>query len=232
MPRVSDPIRSAGVLAIAGAVEFIVGLFVAESIYPGYHVGANPISDLGATCRPDVACVVQQPASILFTGLMLTLGALVLAAGVLLQRYTWYPGTGSLLMAGGLGILGAGVFSEQSGLHALFALAAFFFPPVAALLGLRLLPPSLRSAGAALAALSLGGLGWQLLGSIAGSSWFGPLGDGGVERVIVYPVLLWLLLLGVSLVAGREDIPWSVSSRRPSPASTSPPVSHGRVNPA
>ncbi|MHB8960462.1 MAG: hypothetical protein ACYDAN_12615 [Candidatus Limnocylindrales bacterium] len=35
----------------------------------------------------------------------------------------------------------------------------------------------------------------------SGSMGFGPIGHGGVERLIVYPAMLWLLALGGYLVA-------------------------------
>ena len=225
----SDSIWLAGILALVGGLEYLFGLFVAESVYPGYQVGQNPISDLGATCRPEVSCIVQQPAATIFTVLMLTLGACVIVAGFLLYRSTAVRAAAVLLALGGVGALGAGIFSEAWAVHSLFAFMAFFFTPLAALTGLRLLSPSLRPFGAVLGATALFGLGWQLLGSIAGSSWFGALGDGGVERVIVYPVLFWLILVGCSVVIGREASLWSIpAAARSTPLAEAPSVRSGQ----
>lgn len=219
-----DRIRTGGLLTLLGGIQFLFGLFVAESLYPGYNPGANPISDLGATCRAGVACVVQQPASAVFTVLMVTLGLLLIAAALLFRAAERQRLFSLLLLLSGAGVLGAGIFSEQWGFHGLFAFAAFLFAPLAAIVGRGLVSPSLRPLVVVLGAVALFGLAWQLAGSVS-SSLFGPLGDGGVERIIAYPVLLWTVVLGASVVSGREEAPWALPAERPriAPAPSRPP---------
>ena len=210
-----DRTRLAGGALLLGALQYLLGLFVAEALYPGYDVGANPISDLGATCREGASCIVQQPSSAIFTLIMVVLGTLVFLAGWLFYTSTNQRTAGLLVAIGGAGIMGAGIFNEQWGVHGLFALVAFTLIPLAGIVGYRLVSPSLRIIAVALSGLALGGLVWQLAGTYGPSSWFGPLGDGGVERIIALPMLFWMLVAGASVVSGREVVPWVVPGRRP-----------------
>ena len=209
-----DRARAGGAMLLAGALQFLLGLFIAEALYPGYDVGANPVSDLGATCREGASCFVEQPASAVFTLIMLALGTLVLLAGLLFYTSTNELRFSVLLSIGGAGILGAGIFNETWGVHGLFALIAFTCVPVAGMVGYRVVSPSLRFVSVGLPALALLGLVWQLAGTYGPSSWFGALGDGGVERIIVYPVLFWMIVTGASVISGRESHPWVVPLRR------------------
>ena len=211
-----DRARLAGGMLLVGALQYLLGLFVAEALYPGYDVGVNPISDLGATCREGAPCFVQQPSSAIFTLIMLVLGSLVLLSGFLFYTATNERNFGTLLSFGGAGIVGAGIFNETWGIHGIFALVAFTFIPIAGMVGHRVVSPSLRWVAVGLSALAFAGLSWQLAGTYGPASWFGSLGDGGVERVIVYPALLWMILAGASVVSGREAIPWVIPLRKSS----------------
>ena len=45
-----DSLKIGGVLYVIAAFQFLVFELVAETLYPGYSVSNNYISDLGATC--------------------------------------------------------------------------------------------------------------------------------------------------------------------------------------
>lgn len=195
-------VESAGILLALGVIVFLVGLFVAEGLYPGYSVSQNPISDLGATCPDGGVCRIVQPSSTIFTAIMLVLGAVLVIVGPLLYRDTRRLGFSAALAVAGGGILGAGIFNETWGVHGLFALAAFTAGPVAAIWSARFAQGFTRWLGPLLGVVALGGLAWQLLGTYGGSLYFGSLGDGGVERVIAYPFLLWALVFGGWLSSG------------------------------
>jgi hypothetical protein len=45
----------------------------------------------------------------------------------------------------------------------------------------------------------------MVVGDSGDAAAFGPIGHGGTERMIVYPVMLWMLALGGYLMAGRDD---------------------------
>ena len=42
-----DNSKIAGTLLLVGGIQFVVAVVIAESIYPGYSVSQNVISDLG-----------------------------------------------------------------------------------------------------------------------------------------------------------------------------------------
>ncbi|MBU3966041.1 MAG: hypothetical protein KKG76_01510 [Euryarchaeota archaeon] len=64
--------RASGVLLFTGAVLVIIGIHLAEFLYPGYSVSGNYISDLGATCR--ATCIVYQPSAFIFNSSLIILG--------------------------------------------------------------------------------------------------------------------------------------------------------------
>lgn len=198
------PIRHrawAGVLLVIGAAQFLVGLFAAEALFPGYNVGKNAVSDLGAWCAEGSSCVVQQPSATIFAAIMLVLGGLVLSAAFLLRREPEARPTAILLAVLGATVVGMGVFNESTGIvHAGLALTGFTAGPAAALYSARMLSSPLRYVALGLALLAFLGLAWQIAGTVD-HALFGALGDGGVERVIVVPTLVWLLGFGGSLSA-------------------------------
>ena len=206
----------AGLSYFLAAAGFLVGLFVAEALYPGYHVGSNPVSDLGATCRDGGGCVVLQPAATVFGGLMIGMGFLIVFGTLIARRELGSRALPPLLLILGSAAVGVGFFNETWGVHGLLALAAFTAGPIAALVAYRSLPTPLRHLSLGLGALSLVGLAWQLLGTYGGGALFGALGDGGVERLIVYPEILWLLLFGVALMTPvvSAPLPAPTPSRR------------------
>ncbi len=195
-------------LLVAGLVS-LLGIHVAEFLYPGYSVSADFVSDLGATCS-DLAsnaprdCVVVQPASAVFSVSTDVLGLLVFAAAVRLYPMLRPPRLAVLLGATGLGALGVGLVSEAySPYHAVFALTAFLGGGLAALDSFRVLPRSLGIVSVALGGIALVALGWFSLaaaGGDAGLSVWVPLGVGGMERMVVYPILAWVILFGAALL--------------------------------
>jgi hypothetical protein len=44
----------------------------------------------------------------------------------------------------------------------------------------------------------------MVIGDSGNSAIFGPIGHGGAERMIVYPVMVWMLALGGYLI-GRDE---------------------------
>ncbi len=76
--------RVAGVLLFIGAVQFLIGMHVAEFFYPGYSVSVNYISDLGATCRD--TCVIYQPTATIFNTSVIIFGILVFVSSYFVWR--------------------------------------------------------------------------------------------------------------------------------------------------
>lgn len=99
----------------------------------------------------------------------------------------------------GLGVLGVGVFPGHTAPHPYVSLLAFVAGGVAAITSSRVVAPPLRYVfvafgSAALAALVVGNflLEWAPVAA---------LGEGGMERWVAYPVVLWLVGFGGHLAA-------------------------------
>jgi len=206
----------AGLLLLAGGIVSLIGIHAAEFVYPGYSVSQNFVSDLGATCS-DVGtnaphdCVVVQPASAIFSLSAGARGVAVFAAAYLMYPMGRPKRLAVLLGLTGLGALGVGLVSEAySPYHAIFALVAFLLGGIAALESFRFLPRPLGYVSVVLGCIALVALGWFSLialgtrgaaGGEAALPIWAPLGAGGTERMILYPVLLWVVVFGAALVA-------------------------------
>ncbi len=181
-----DGLRISGYLASIGTLQFIIAMTVAESLYPGYSVHQNYISDLGV-----------GPTAPIFNVSIVIFGILALIAGVLLLRELRMPFTVAMILAG-LGAIGVGLFPEGSPyhLHTAFSLVAFLFGGLTAAFSYRVQPRALSAVSIALGATSLLALILYAYGYYAG------LGPGGMERLVAYPVLLWALMFGGYLSGG------------------------------
>ncbi len=219
--------HQAGVLLLVGGLIALVGIHAAEFLYPGYSVSENFVSDLGATCS-DLAsnalrdCVVVQPASAVFSVSTDVLGLLVLAAAVRLYPLTRPPRLAILLGATGLGALGVGLVSEAySPFHSIFALTAFLGGALAAFESFRVLPRPLGIVAVALGGVAFVALGWFSVAAVAlrtaaiPSVWV-PFGVGGMERMVVYPILAWVILFGTALLTMANPLGRPVAVPNPS----------------
>ena len=187
----------------------MIGVSIAESVYPGYNVNQNYLSDLGATRRSTdgvVSLVIQQPASAIFTTILIIWGVFLLAGAYLM--FATAKARRPLIFMGlyGLGVLGAGIFSEAFyPTHGIFSLFAFFFGALAAIDSFRLERRPMSYVSPILGLIALVAL--SLFLGVAG---FGlpsidtPLGGGGMERMVVYPTALWLVAFGASVIAAPE----------------------------
>jgi hypothetical membrane protein len=183
-----DRVRLAGYLVSLGTMQFLTSMVISEALSPGYSVHSNYISDLGVGATAPI-----------FNSSIIILGALVATAGALLLGAMRRPFTVAVILAG-VGAIGVGLFPEGSphGLHTIFSLVTFLFGGLAALFSYGAQPRGLGAASAVLGAAALASLVLYV-----GQYYMG-LGPGGMERMIVYPVLLWALAFGGYLVGGRR----------------------------
>jgi len=148
---------------------------------------------------------VRQPSAAIFNTTMIVAGGLIAAAAVLLYRSR--AGLLATLPVAGLGIgmIGVGVFPGNTvmAVHQLVSLATFLCGSLAAILTARLSSRLLRPVHVVLGGVALAFLlGYTFLGELAV---FDRLGEGGVERWIVYPVVLWIVVLGAGLAGARTE---------------------------
>ena len=185
--------RVAGGLLFAAGIVALMGIITAETLYPDYSTSDNMISDLGATEPPN--SVIEQPSSIIFSGSMVVTGLLVLASIYYVQLTLRAKVFTIPLGLFGLGVLGVGVFNGSwGGIHAIFAMTTFVSGAVAAIISWKVLAAPMRHLSAALGLISLVTLiQYFVLGD---SSPMLEMGEGGVERWIAYPVLVWVIGLG------------------------------------
>ena len=208
-PLVHRSVRHGAILWIIGVVEFIVGMAVTQAGYTGtsYSLLHNYISDLGAAhcglyhsdlyvCSPwhDVFNV-----SIVVMGLLLIVGTLLIRTAFP-ARSTRTVGLALLILAG-VGSIGVGLSPEDVNLavHTASAAIAFVLGNVAlVVLGIAMFRDTRWDGFRAYTIFS------GLVGLIAFVLFYvkvwGPLGVGGMERLIVAPLLLWALVVSIHLV--------------------------------
>lgn len=205
--------RIAGTLLLmAGAIAFM-SIITAESLYPTvYTTGGSEISDLGGTDPPN-SIIVQPSAAIFDTAMMVTGVFLIVGSGCAYAAYR-RKSLAIPLALFGIGALGVGIFPGYTGgTHLIFAELTFISGAVAAILSYRLLAGPLRYIAVLLGAIALVN---TIAYTFLQESWFvaAGLGIGGLERWIVYPVLLWTIGLGGYLLGMRDQAsPVSVNRR-------------------
>jgi hypothetical membrane protein len=196
----------AGTAIFVGVSQWAFFLVVSEILYSasgtgGYSVSANHISDLGANC-PDAggACYIP-PSALLFDSSVALMGLLLIIGAYFFYRaYRWKPGSAMIALVG-VGALGVGFFPETAGtIHSIFSDIAFLFAGLAAIVTARFQKKPLFYFSIILGFITLAAI---LL--YRGEYYLG-LGAGGMERMVVYPVVLWGLGFGGHLMA-MDDVP-------------------------
>jgi hypothetical membrane protein len=210
----SNPRRLAGMALAASGSVILMGIITAEALYPAtYTTNLNEISDLGATRPPN--SVILQPSAAIFDVTMMVTGLAVIVAGVLLlrsreRRFLWVS-----VLLNGIGILGVGVFPGNVGaIHPWFALLAFLAGGLCGIAGGRARSGPVAWFSYAFGAVTLVTLVAAFFGGLEVPP-LESLGDGGAERWIAYPVVLWQVMFGGALMAE----PTRNTSVAPEPAS-------------
>jgi hypothetical membrane protein len=185
-----DSSRRAGsaLVLIAGTI-FLILTIVAEAAYPGYSVRTNALSDLGA---------LGARSMLIWDGQLFASGALTLAGAYLLFfRSAWGRGAGLnrvlvvvLYFLPAIGTIIVALFPENfaPAIHLLGAFLVFTLGGFGAIYVLKLTKSPFRYYSVALGALSLGSTPLLWLGAA--------LGFGLVERLVVYPYVIWLVAFG------------------------------------
>ena len=197
--RRSRDAKVAGVLLSLAGAAILLGFITAEALYPGvYTTHTNTVSHLGASEPPN--SVALQPSAAIFDTTMLVTGAMIIGGAWFAYRALRRKAVLIPTALLGVGTFGVGVFPlTHPTPHTLFALTAFLAGGIAVVL-------SSRSTAAPFRHL------WTVLGTVALAAtalgvffldWtpVAELGEGGIERWIVYPIVLWLVAFGSYLMA-------------------------------
>ncbi|HEU5202928.1 MAG TPA: DUF998 domain-containing protein [Candidatus Limnocylindrales bacterium] len=185
----------AGLLFVILGAAFLTVTMLAASIAPDYDFSGGAISDLG---------VIDETA-VLFNVLLIATGVLNATGGYLL--YTWHRRMWLLAvyLVGAVGAIGAGLLPlDTGGPHALFALVGFLFFNVEAIGTAFVVRGPMKAISLLAGGLGLIFVGIMVIGDGGNPAIFGPIGHGGAERMIVYPVMVWLLALGGYFI-GRDE---------------------------
>lgn len=190
-----DNRKIAGLLLFVGVAQFILTKIVCETIYPGYSVGQQAISDLGNWDLAGNFAAVFAVSSILL-GVFIIAGAYFNGQSSKNRRFT------ALLAIAGVGNVVVGVVAENviPSVHSIFALIMFVSWAIAALLAYKFVKSPFSYISVILGVMSLLMLILSLLGQRVSSSFASGLGTGGMERLVVYPLWLWTLGLGAHLL--------------------------------
>jgi hypothetical membrane protein len=216
-------VHHGAILYIVGVVIFVLAMIVTQLGYTGtsYSLLNNYISDLGAAhcgiyhsnlyvCSPwhDVFNV-----GIVLMGVMLILGTILLRTAFP-ARGTRTIGLGLLVLAG-IGAIGVGLSPEDVDLtvHTISAAIAFILGNLALVVLAFAMFRDTRWEGYRAYTLFSGLVGLIAFILFYTKVW-GPLGVGGMERLIVAPLLLWALLVGIHLARIPTFAPAGVRAAR------------------
>ena len=199
----SDRAR-AGILFSLGALLFLLLTTASEAIYPHFNLQTNAISDLAAV---GTKTTVIEETAIFGLGICWSLGAYYLF------RNTGKRGSLALNILPGIGFIIAGVSPENVNVI-IHSVGTFAFPlgAIVVILSYRMIDSPLKYFSLALGTSSLIAtflifVGYRVIcgtcGYQQGMSDLA-LGLGGLESLIIYPLLIWLIGFGgYLLTAGR-----------------------------
>jgi hypothetical membrane protein len=196
--------KVAGALFFIAVTQFVIGFTISEALYPGYSVSGNYISDLGI-----------GPSSIVFNSSVFLLGLLLLVGTYFLRHVSNFKTVNTLLILMAIGAMGVGVFTKDfRTVHGVVSSMAFFFAGLSAIASFKVVKKPLSLISIILGAMTLGALvlfssGIVASGSLTSNEAFDSifylgLGPGGMERMIVYPALMWLAGFAGHLVTKQE----------------------------
>ena len=192
-------LNRAGTTLVVGVGQFALSLTLAEVLYPGYSVSTNTISDLGATCSGGV-CRFVQPSSDIFDASVIVLGAALIFTAYSVWRGAGPRSLSVFEMLTGVGAIGVGVFNESYGsVHFFFSAFVFSSGAIQAILQYRVAKPPFSYFSVVTGVITLVAI--ILYG---GRAYLG-LGQGGMERMIAYPVLISGIAFGGYMLAVSQD---------------------------
>jgi hypothetical membrane protein len=189
-----DNKRIAGLLGFVACVQIILAIIICEAVYSGYSVGQQYISDLGNwSLAGNYAAIFNV--SIIFAG------ALGIASAYFIQQAFKNRLFTSLLMINTFCNILIGVFAEDISMpmHGISALIGLIFGLGATFMSSRFVKSPLSYAPIILGGVTL------LAIVLQGSGFYLGLGLGGIERLEIYPYLLWVLGFGAYLIGESSN---------------------------
>jgi len=196
-----DNKKIAGLLGFVGITQIILAIIICEALYSGYSVGLQYISDLGNWS------LAGNYAAIFNVSLILA-GILGIASAYFIHKAFRNKLFTSLLTVNTFCNIPMGVFSKDISMpmHGIFALIGLIFGLGATFMSSKFVKPPLSYAPVILGGVILLAIVLQASGFYLG------LGLGGIERLEIYPSLLWGLAFDGYLI-GESGNTVSTSAR-------------------
>jgi hypothetical membrane protein len=193
--------KFAGIFILVGCIQYLLAVNIAEALYPGYSVAINSLSDLGGSIP------LVEPSAIIFNLSNIVLGILLIAAVYLILKSGGCRLFSACLSIFGVSMIFLSIFPEYTVTpHVIFALIAFISGSLALIFSYRLginIPMTIISMILGFTAL-LTILSVFFIG-VGPSNPLDFLGKGGAERLIIYPIILYLTALGGYLTCRGKD---------------------------
>ena len=179
--------KIAGSLLFIGGIQCVLGIILAEALYPGYSTSIQTISSLGV-----------GSSAIIFNSSVFLIGVLGLASTYFVNRAFDFTLFTLLLSITCIGAMGVGLFIEATStntMHTIFSVITYVFGAISAIISYKLLKSPMSIFSVILGVFSLSAMILLASGTYLG------LGLGGIERMVAYPLLLWIVGFGSHLLA-------------------------------
>ena len=226
-------VHHGAILWIVGVALFLVAQVVVQIGWDAlagnstYCLTQNYFSDYGAVhCGTFGGRYICSPLHDVFYGAIIAMGLLLILGTLLLP--TAFPARSSrriglgLLLLAGIGAAGVGIFPEDVNLsaHYVSAFLAFVGANLALLVLALVMFRDTRWDGYRAYTFLSGVVGFVALGLFGAKAytWGGfwtDWGVGGMERVIVAPVLLWAVVVAAHLLRIRSFVPRALAKSPP-----------------
>ena len=182
-------LKLSGILLFLAGSFALMGIITAEALYPsGYTTNNSEISDLGATIPPD--SVIYQPSSSIFNTTMMLTGFMIIIATFYQHKYFKKLSVSIPLSLFGLGLVGIGFFPGNTvPYHGIFSLLTFTSGGVSAITSFKIVSAPFKYIGIVFGLIALVTL-------FAANIYIPFIGDGGTERWVAYPIILWVTGFG------------------------------------
>ncbi len=182
--------KTAGIIFFIGITQLIFGVTIAEVYYPGYNISQNYISDLGI-----------GPSAIIFNVSVFLLGLFIIFGTYFLYKVLKNKFFNVMLILIGIGCMGVGIFTDDvQPIHSIAAIIIFLFGGFAAIFSYKLLKIRFKLINIILGIIALSALVLFITNQYL---WLGP---GGMERMIVYPILIWTYIVSYYLISHPEKL--------------------------
>jgi hypothetical membrane protein len=183
----------AGLLLVIGSIQWFFIVQISEGLYPGYISSFHYVSTLGT----------GQTANLYNTSTFL-LGICVVTASLLIHRFKPSGLFFLLLLIAGIGTVGLGVFPENSRpMHGIVTPITLIFGGLAGAFAFKVqskplsyLSIILGAGSIALGLLFIPYMGLPVESDVIYLGFY----KGTLERIVIYPLILWMMTLGSQLV--------------------------------